>query len=100
MKLGAIEYSKLNPDFNVKKNLKEEDSTLYESQHSSLKTEYSEMLTSKEAADYLRVSVARLMNLTSNGNIPYYKFGRSNRYLLSELKEKLMSQPKGNRHGN
>jgi excisionase family DNA binding protein len=67
---------------------------------SSLTTEYREMLTSKEAADYLRVSIARLMNLTSNGKIPYYKFGRSNRYLISELKELLMSQPKGNRDGN
>ena len=67
---------------------------------SSLTTKYEEMLTSKEAADFLRVSVARLMNLTSNGKIPYYKFGRSNRYLISELKELLMSQPKGERHGN
>lgn len=69
-------------------------------ENGSLKTEYREILTSKEAADYLRVSIARLMNLTSNGKIPYYKFGRSNRYLISELKELLMSQPKGERHGN
>ncbi|MDD4976424.1 MAG: helix-turn-helix domain-containing protein [Bacteriovorax sp.] len=74
--------------------------SMNDSSDSSLKTEYREMLTSIEAADYLRISVARLMNLTSNGKIPYYKFGRSNRYLISELKELLMSQPKGNRHGN
>lgn len=78
---------------------KYEESSIRELDNSSLKTEYREMLTSKEAAEYLRVSVARLMNLTSNGKIPYYKFGRSNRYLLSELRELLMSQPKGERHG-
>ncbi len=66
----------------------------------SLKTEYREWLASAEAAQYLGISTAQLMNLTSSGRIPYYKFGRSNRYLLSELREVLMSQPKGERHGN
>ncbi len=69
-------------------------------QRSSLKIEYSEWLTSIEASEYLGISVSRLMNLTSNGKIPYYKFGRSNRYLVSELKALLMSHPKGERHGN
>lgn len=67
---------------------------------SSLTIEYREWLTSKEAAVYLGISPARLMNLTSSGKVPYYKFCRSNRYLLSELRELLMSQPKGERHGN
>lgn len=44
-----------------------------------------EWLTSKEAADYLKVSVKTLMNLSSNGTIPYYKFSRLNRYKKSEL---------------
>lgn len=67
---------------------------------SSLKTEYEEWLTSAEAAQYLGVSVSQLMNLTSSGKVPYYKFGRSNRYLVSELRKLLMSQPRGERHGN
>lgn len=67
---------------------------------SSLKSEYQEWLTSESAAQYLGISISRLMNLTSNGAIPYYKFGRSNRYLLSELREILLSQPRGVRHGN
>lgn len=66
----------------------------------SLKTEYTEVLTSAEAADYLRISTSQLMNLTSSGRVPYFKWGRSNRYLLSELRELLMSQPRGERHGN
>lgn len=70
---------------------------------SSLTIKYGEreVLTSIEAADFLRVSVGTLRNLTSNGKIPYYKFaGRRNRYLKSELTKLLMSQPKGERHGN
>jgi excisionase family DNA binding protein len=66
----------------------------------SLKTEYKEWLTSQEAADYLGISTASLMNFTSNGRVPFYKFGRSNRYLVSELRELLMSHPQGERHGN
>jgi len=69
-------------------------------EHPSLKTEYREWLTSAEAADYLGTSTAHLMNLTSSGKVPYYKLGRSNRYLISELRELLMSQPRGDRHGN
>jgi excisionase family DNA binding protein len=66
----------------------------------SLTTEYREWLTSAEAAQYLGVSPSQLMNLTSSGRVPYYKLGRSNRYLVSELRELLMSHPKGERHGN
>ena len=72
-----------------------------ETSQSSLKFENKrDWLTSSEAAEYLGISIARLMNLTSNGKVPYYKLGRSNRYLLSELNALLMSQPKGDRHGN
>ena len=57
-------------------------------------------LTTKEAAYYLRISVKFLLNLTSNGRVPYYKLGRSNRYLRSELKSLLLTQSKGAHHGN
>lgn len=66
----------------------------------SLKIEYREWLTSAEAAHYLRISKGQLMNLVSSGRVPYFKWGRSNRYLVSELRELLMSHPKGERHGN
>lgn len=44
-----------------------------------------EWLNSVEAADYLRISIKTLMNLSSNGTIPYHKFSRLNRYKKSEL---------------
>lgn len=44
-----------------------------------------EWLNSKEAAEYLRISIKTLMNLSSNGTIKYHKFGRLNRYRKSEL---------------
>ncbi len=52
-------------------------------------------LTSEEAAAFLRISPATLRNLTSNGKVPFYKFGRSNRYRKSELRNMLLSTRKG-----
>ncbi|MCB9072509.1 MAG: helix-turn-helix domain-containing protein [Bdellovibrionaceae bacterium] len=60
----------------------------------SLKIE-SEWLISKEAARYLGITERSLYNLTSNGKIPYYKFGKRNRYLLEDLRNLLLSQPRG-----
>ena len=57
-------------------------------------------LTTQEAANYLRVSPKRLLNLVSNGKIPHYKFGRSNRYLESELRELLLAHSRGGFYGN
>ena len=54
-------------------------------------------LNSEQAAVYLGVSVETLRNLVCNGQIPYYKFGRRNRYILSELDHLLRSNPKGER---
>ena len=61
----------------------------------SLKTEYEEWLTTDEAAYYLKVSPKTLLNMASNGKIPFYKFGRRNRYLRSELKRLLLSESRG-----
>ena len=57
-------------------------------------------LTTKEAASFLRISTKSLLNLTSNGRVRYYKFGRSNRFLLSELHLLLLGQPRGGSYGN
>lgn len=65
---------------------------------SSLKTE--EWLNSKQAAQFLGLSERSLFNLTSNGKIPYYKFGRRNRYRLNELRELLLAQPRGAIYGH
>ena len=52
---------------------------------------------SVQAAEYLNLDIYTLRNLTSNGKIPYYKLGRSNRYLKSELDMLLSLMPKGER---
>lgn len=68
---------------------------------SSLATELeSEWLDSNEAAAFLRISPFNLRNLTSAGRVPYYKFGRLNRYLRSELRELLTAHPRGGSRGN
>ncbi|RYZ80600.1 MAG: DNA-binding protein [Proteobacteria bacterium] len=52
----------------------------------------------KEAAAFLGISEGELRNKVSCGTVPYYKLGRSNRYLRSELIGLL--KPKGVRNGN
>ncbi len=47
-------------------------------------------LDSREAAQFLKVSVPMLRNMTSNGEIPYYKLGRRNRYRQDEIEELLL----------
>ncbi len=63
---------------------------------SSLKTEW---LNSKEAAEFLRLSVKALRNKTSNGQVPFHKLGRLNRYRKNELESLMLSQKRG-RYGN
>src|SRR5688500_12945595 len=46
-----------------------------------------EWLTTKEAADYLRVPLGSLKNMTSNGHVRFYKLGRRNRYWLPDLRK-------------
>lgn len=62
----------------------------------SLKTEW---FNSIEAAEFLRLSVKALRNKTSNGQVPFHKFGRLNRYRKDELEAMLLSQKRG-KHGN
>jgi excisionase family DNA binding protein len=59
---------------------------------SSLKT----WMTTEQAARYLGVPLGSLRNMTSNGQIRYYKLGRRNRYKLSDLHELLLSGKRGN----
>jgi hypothetical protein len=60
-----------------------------------IENQIEEWMDSNEAARYLRISTKSLMNLTSNGKVIYYKFGRRNRYLLSDLRKLLFSQKRG-----
>jgi excisionase family DNA binding protein len=52
-------------------------------------------LSTEEAAEHLKISPASLRNNTSNGKVPYYKFGRLNRYRKSDLDKILLSQKRG-----
>ena len=56
-------------------------------------------LTTSEAANFLQISKASLLNLSSNGKVPYYKFQRRNRYLRSELLKLLLVTKRGGFHG-
>lgn len=58
-----------------------------------------EWLNSEEAAGFLRISVKALRNMTSNGQLPFYKLGRRNRYRKDELETLLRSQKRG-QYGN
>lgn len=64
----------------------------------SLTTE--EWLDSVEAAVYLKVSLGALRNMTSNGQVPFYKMGNRNRYRIEELRQLLLSQKRGASNGN
>lgn len=55
----------------------------------------SEWLDSTQAAAYLSISEGQLRNKTSNGDIPYYKWNRLNRYKRSELDTLLSSKKRG-----
>lgn len=73
---------------------------IFENLAADPKREDREWLDSVSAADYLRISVGSLRNLTSSGQIPYYKFGRRNRYRVSELRNLLLGQKRGVFYGN
>lgn len=61
---------------------------------SSLKDQI-DWMTTKEVAEYLSVSVGQIRNWTSNGKVSYYKIGRHNRYLRSEVDALLFSNKRG-----
>lgn len=59
-----------------------------------------EWLTTKQAAEYLCLSKGAFLNMVSNGQIPFYKLGRRNRYRLLDLRELLLTQKRGALNGN
>lgn len=69
-----------------------ENKNIIDNTTSSLTTEW---LSTEEAAEYLRISVKSLRNLTNNGKIPHYKLFKLNRYNKSELKKLITSNKRG-----
>ena len=67
----------------------------------SLTTELeNEFVDAKGVATYLKISEQTVRNMTSNGRLPHYKFGRLVRYRISDLRRLLLDQPKGVFYGN
>lgn len=58
-----------------------------------------EWLTTEDAAEYLGLSIGALRNMTSNGDVPYYKLGRRNRYKTDDLRRLLTLKRKGDSYG-
>jgi excisionase family DNA binding protein len=65
------------------------------SSNGSLKNELEDLLTTEQLAEYLKLSPAAVRNMTSSGQLPYYKLGRRNRYSLNEIKALLLTKQKG-----
>lgn len=90
----------VNVDLNTNiRQLNKSVSSSNEGQASSLTAKEIVWLTSKEAANFLKISEATLRNMTSNGKIPYSKLGSSNRYSLNELNRLLLSTQRGIPYG-
>ncbi len=63
-------------------------------------TESETWFTSPQAAEFLGISVQALMNKVSGGKVPFYKFGRRNRYKKSELVFLLSAGRRGPNYGS
>lgn len=74
--------------------MKESQAAFLQNLNCDICSQLSIWLDSKEAAQYLKISEASLRNNVSLGKIPYYKLGRRNRYLRSEL-DQVMLKNKG-----
>ena len=81
----------------MKRNLSENDLEYLYYDHTQANDAW---LNSREAAEYLNVTIPVLMNLTSSSKVPYYKLGKRNRYLRSELESLIKKEARGVRDGN
>ncbi len=74
----------------------EQSDVVYSEAMGSLTTELDSIwFTTEQAARYLGLSTQALLNMTSNGRVPFYKLGRRNRYKKAELVRLLESNKKG-----
>jgi len=54
-----------------------------------------EWLTTPEAAKFLGISEGALRNMTSSGQVTYFKLGHRNRYRLVDLRALLLKERRG-----
>ncbi len=85
-----------------KKDLKPNPKTIYNSSEPPFFDNEidNEMLTTTQAAALLSISPQALLNRVSRGQVPYFKFGRWNRYRRGDLKELLFAHPRGGSNGS
>jgi excisionase family DNA binding protein len=91
----VFSYEKHQGDIMKTAHLVKKYREIVKSQTPDLKVDEEEILTPREAAAFLRIGYKRLLNMSSNGQIPYHKLGRSNRYLKSDLLNLLLMNRKG-----
>lgn len=95
-KLSQAPYQDSTCDVQCSNNL--EAQKIFEnkiSNSSLILSEDDRWLDSAEAAEFLRIGVPSLRNMTSNGQVIHYKLGRRNRYRLSDLKSLLLKNQRG-----
>jgi excisionase family DNA binding protein len=72
-----------------------QNTTLFDNLEQNKKVDENEILTTAEAASFLKITERSLLNMCNRGEVPYYKLGERNRYFKSELIQLLSSQPRG-----
>ena len=101
---SVLSSNNLSHPIDINKKLQEDTAALgisdkLNQETCSVKIEEAEWLTTVQAANFLQLPIGTLRNLTSNGKIPYYKLGRSNRYRREELRNLLLANKRGVSHG-
>lgn len=68
--------------------------------HESEKDIQFEFVNADQISTFLKINVQTVRNLTSNGKIPYYKFGKRVLYRLDEVRELVLKSKRGKYNGD
>lgn len=86
MSTGSLRVIKIQDKLNSKPIDSSDSISLFENR---------EWLRAEDAALYLGISLGSLRNMTSNGELPYYKLGRRILYRTDELRDLLLREKRG-----
>lgn len=64
---------------------------------SSLEAEF---VNAEQISAFLKINTQTVRNLTSNGKLPYYKFGKRVLYRIDEIRELILKNKRGNQSGD
>ena len=59
-----------------------------------------EFVNAEQISVFLKINVQTVRNLTSNGKIPYYKFGKRVLYRIDEVRELVLKNKRGKYNGD